>query len=106
VAGGPGWQGLFLVRCASCASATLDAERNGWRFYADREDVLHPFCPTCAEAKFGRARASSPPVAMCPECDGGMQPQPLGGWHCEHHGLVVAPKLNMNLPTRPRPETP
>jgi hypothetical protein len=105
VAVGPGWQGLFLVRCATCARATLDAAGNGWRFYADREEVLHAFCPICADASFGRARASSPPIAVCPECDRGLHPQPQGGWTCEHHGLVVAPKLAPDLPMRRRPET-
>jgi hypothetical protein len=87
------WAGLIFVCCASCGRLTLDAEGNGWRFYEARDVRLHGFCRRCAEEERASARASPPPVAVCPLCDGVLEPQPQGGWVCREHGVTVVSKI-------------
>ena len=89
------WPGSFFVRCAICLSSTVEPIQSDWRLYADRDATLHAFCPRCAEYEFGDAPPEPFPVAMCPECDGRLEPQPLGGWVCVNHGLVVVPNLGL-----------
>ena len=89
------WPGSFFVRCANCPKATVEPTSQGWRLYGDQDGTLHAFCPGCAEAEFGDARPEPFPVALCPQCDARLDPQPLGGWVCGEHGIVVAPNLAM-----------
>ena len=87
------WSGSIFVVCFSCRRPTISAELEGWRFYNDVDGNPHGFCARCSDEEFGDAVAAPPPRAVCPRCEAALHPQPLGGWVCDVHGLIVAPKV-------------
>jgi hypothetical protein len=92
VSEGRPWHGSFFACCSCCRRASFDPHGDGWHFHED-EDELLAFCPSCARTELGATWSSPPPLAVCPACHGRLEPQPVGGWVCEDHGLVVAPRL-------------
>jgi len=88
-----GWRGLVLERCTNCDRITIDAQADRWRYHEDLQGDVHAFCHGCAASEFGPAPSAAPPSLVCPFCDGELHAQPRGGWVCEDHGLIVAPKI-------------